>query len=172
MAEPQRALPGVDRGPSARVRQQAGDRAEAVTDALHAVCRRAGVAKVVRVSSHLRLVGKGAGLRTVPTKKSTVDCLGVLRGGRAVAIEVKSCSSGRLDLDRLPAHQRAELAEVEQFGGVALVLVIVGGVAHAVPWAAVSAAIAAGARSLGVAEVEVYRCPPGRPYLEQFLGDG
>lgn len=169
----QRALPGVDRGPSARVRQQAGDRAEAVADALHAVCERAGVAAVRRVNSNLRLVrGPGGTTRTVPTKKSTVDCWGLLRGGRAVAVEVKSCSSGRLDLDRLLAHQRAELAAVEQLGGVALVLVVVGGVAHAVPWAAVAAAIVAGARSLGVAEVEVYRCHPGRPYLEQFLGDG
>ena len=122
-------LQGVDRGPSARVRQQAGDRAEAVA------------------------------------------CWGTLRGGRAVAIEVKSCSNGRLDLDRLPPHQRAELEAVEQIGGLALVLVVVGGVAHAVPWAAVRAAIEAGARSLGVAEVEVYRCPPGRPYLQQFLGE-
>lgn len=165
----QRALPGVDRGPSARVRQQAGDRAEAVADALHAVCERAGVAAVRRVNSNLRLVRGGGATRVVPTKKSTVDCWGLLRGGRAVAVEVKSCSSGRLDLDRLPAHQCAELAAVEQLGGLALVLVIVGGVAHAVPWAAVAAAIAAGARSLSAAEVEVYRCPPGRPYLEPFL---
>lgn len=170
MAEPQRALPGVDRGPSARVRQQAGDRAEAVADALHGVCERAGVALVRRVNSNLRLVrGPNGQARTVPTKKSTVDCWGLLKNGRAVAIEVKSCSSGRLDLDRLPPHQRAELEAVEQLGGLALVLVVVGGVAHAVPWAAVRAAIEAGARSLGVAEVEVYRCPPGRPYLEAFI---
>lgn len=168
-------LPGVDLGPSQRVRQQAGDRAEAVADALHALCERMGVALVRRVNSNLRLV-RGAGStgprgmpRVVPTKKSTIDCWGLLRGGRSVAVEVKSCSDGRLPFDRLPPHQRAELERVDQLGGLALVLVIVGGAAHAVPWPAVRAAIEAGAKGLGAREVELYRCDPRRPYLEAFL---
>lgn len=165
------SLPGIDLGPSQRVRQQAGDRAEAVADALHEVCRRARVALVRRVNSNLRLVGGGRGKapRTVPTKKSTVDCWGALKGGRAVAVEVKSCADGRLAFDRLPPHQRAELEEVEQLGGLALVLVIVGGAAHAIPWRAIREALAQGRKGLGVAEVQFYRCDPRRPYLEPFL---
>lgn len=163
-------LPGIELGPSQRVRQRAGDRAEAVADRLHALCERAGVALVRRVNSNLRLVRGGAGPRVVPTKKSTIDCWGVLRGGRALAIEVKSCSDGRLSFDRLPAHQRAELERVDQLGGLALVLVIVGStMACAVPWAAIRAAIEAGAKGLGVGEVALYRCDPRRPYLEAFL---
>lgn len=163
------ALQGVDAGPSQRVRQAAGDRAEAVADALHELCYRAGVALVRRVNSNLRLVRGGAGPRVVPTKKSTVDCWGILRGGRCVAVEVKSCSDGRLSFDRLPPHQRAELEAVEQLGGLALVLVIVGGVAHAIPWRAIREALAEGRKGLGVREVEVWRCDPRRPYLEGFL---
>lgn len=163
-------LQGIDLGPSQRVRQQAGDRAEAVADALHEACRRARVALVRRVNSNLRLVRGGAGPRVVPTKKSTIDCWGLLRGGRAVAVEVKSCSSGRLDFDRLPNHQRAELEEVDRLGGLALVLVVVGAtMVCAVPWPSIRAAIEAGARGLGVGEVALYRCDPRRPYLEPFL---
>lgn len=163
-------LQGIDPGPSQRVRQQAGDRAEAVADALHRACHLAGVAMVRRVSSNLRLVGGGKhGPRTVPTKKSTVDCWGTLRGGRSVAVEVKSCASGRLAFDRLPPHQRAELEEVDRLGGLALVLVIVGTVAHAIPWRAIREALAQGRRGFGVGEVEVWRCDPRRPYLEPFL---
>lgn len=163
------ALQGIDAGPSQRVRQQAGDRAEAVADALHDLCNRAGVAMVERVSSHLRLVRGKGGPRTVPTKKGTVDCLGTLRGGRSVAVEIKSCASGRLDFDRLPPHQRAKLERVEQLGGLALVLVIVGGAAHAIPWRAIREALAQGRKGLGAGEVEFHRCDPRRPYLEPFL---
>lgn len=163
-------LPGIDAGPSQRVRQASGDRAEAVADALHEACHRAGVALVRRVNSNLRLVRGGAGgPRTVPTKKSTIDCWGVMKGGRSVAVEVKSCADGRLSFDRLPPHQRAELERVEQLGGLALVLVIVGYVAHAIPWKAVREALAEGRKSFGASEVQVWRCDPRRPYLEPFL---
>jgi len=163
-------LEGVDPGPSARVRQQAGDRAEAVADGLHAVCERAGVAVVRRVNSNLRLVRGGGGApRVVPTKKSTVDCWGLLKGGRSVAVEVKSCSDGRLAFDRLPPHQRAELEAVDRLGGLALVLVITGLTACAVPWSAVREAIAAGRKGLGVEDVLVHRCDRTRPYLAPWV---
>ena len=166
----QTRLPGVPMGPSGRARQAAGDRAEAVADQMHLECRTAGVALVRRVNSNLRLVGGGKALRVVPTKKSTVDCWGALKGGRAVAVEIKSCSSGRLDFDVIKPHQRAELEELDRLGGLPLVLVIVGQVGHAIPWADIRAALAEGKKSFGVREVEVYRCPPGRPYLKVFLG--
>lgn len=163
-------LPGIELGPSPRVRQRAGDRAEAVADQLHALCERAGVALVRRVNSNLRLVRGGAGPRVVPTRKSTIDCWGVLRGGRALAIEVKSCSDGRLSFDRLPPHQRAELERVDQLGGLALVLVVIGAtMVCAVPWSSIREELAQGRKGLGVADVQFYRCDPQRPYLEAFL---
>lgn len=161
-------LPGISTGPSQRVRQAAGDRAEAVADRMHEACGLARVALVRRVNSNLRLVSGGGGPRVVPTKKSTIDCWGVLRGGRCVAVEVKSCSSGRLDFDRLPPHQRSELESVEALGGLALVLVVVGLTAYAIPWRAVRDAIEAGRKGFGPREIQVWRCDPRRPYLEAF----
>jgi hypothetical protein len=159
-------LAGIDPGPSARARQAAGDRAEARADALHARCERAGVAWVRRISTHLRIVSGG---RVVPTKKGTVDCLGMLRGGQAVAVEIKSCSDGRLAFDRLPPHQRKELAAVEQFGGLALVLVIAPLEVYAVPWSVIARAIEAGAcASLGPEALRPFRCDPREPYLAQW----
>ena len=143
--------------------------AEHFADTLHAICEHTGVAVVRRVSSHLRLVGAG---RVVATRRSTVDCLGVLRGGRAVAVEIKSCSDGRLRLSQLPDHQRAELARVDKAGGVALVLVVrpLPPAAYAVPWAVVARVVAEGRASLGPDELAPWLCDPRRPYLARWAG--
>jgi Holliday junction resolvase len=152
---------------AARTRQKAGDVAERYADTLHAICEQTGVAVVRRVSSHLRLVGAG---RVVAVQRSTVDCLGVLRGGRAVAVEVKSCADGRLRLSQLPDHQRAELAAVERAGGVALVLVVrpLPVAAFAVPWSVVARAAAEGRASLGPDELAPWLCDPRRAYLARW----
>ena len=142
--------------------------AERFVDTLHAICEQTGVAVVRRVSSHLRLVGGG---RVVATQRSTVDCLGVLKGGRAVAVEIKSCADGRLRLSQVPEHQRAELGAVERVGGVALVLVVrpLPVAAYAVPWSVVAKAAAAGQASLGPDELAPWLCDPRRPYLARWV---
>ena len=139
-------LDGIDPGPSARVRQSAGDDAERWAESVHRLCEVRGVAWVRQVSVHLRLV---AGGKVVPARAGTVDCLGVLRGGRALAIEVKSCADNRLALDRLPPQQRAHLGLVEKLGGVALVLIVGPTHAWAVEWSRVARLIEAGAKTLG-----------------------
>jgi penicillin-binding protein-related factor A (putative recombinase) len=167
----QAALPGVRLGPSARVRQQAGERAELRADAMHDLCRRQGVAHVQRVASHLRLVrGQGGQARTVPTKKGTIDCWGLLRGGRAVAVEIKSCADGRLAFDRLPQHQRDELQRVHDLGGLALVLLLTREQAYAVPWRVLWRLIGLGGKSVAVADLADWRCDPRVPYLAAWLG--
>ena len=139
-------LAGIDPGPSARVRQAAGEDAERWVENLHRLCEIRGYAWVRQVSVHLRLV---AGGKVVPARAGTVDCLGVLRGGRALAIEVKSCADNRLALDRLPPQQRAHLGLVEKLGGVALVLIVGPTHAWAVEWSRVARLIEAGAKTLG-----------------------
>ena len=139
-------LAGIDPGPSARVRQAAGEDTERWVENLHRLCEIRGYAWVRQVSVHLRLV---AGGKVVPARAGTVDCLGVLRGGRALAIEVKSCADNRLALDRLPPQQRAHLGLVEKLGGVALVLIVGPTHAWAVEWSRVARLIEAGAKTLG-----------------------
>ncbi|RYZ17300.1 MAG: hypothetical protein EOO70_02330 [Myxococcaceae bacterium] len=163
----QRSPEDLARSAAAQKRQKAGDVAEKYVDTLHAICEQTGVAIVRRVSSHLRLVGGG---RAVATQRSTVDCLGVLRGGRAVAVEIKSCADGRLKLSQLPDHQRAELGAIERAGGLALVLVVqpFPVAAFAVPWSVVAQAAAAGQASLGPAELATWKCDPRKAYLARW----
>lgn len=137
---------GIDPGPSAAVRQQAGQDAERWTEHLHRLCELRGVAWLRKIEAHLRPV---AGGRVVPVKAGTIDCLGVLRGGRALGVEIKSCSNNRLALDRLPVQQRAHLATIEAMGGVALVLIVGPREAWAVEWRRIAALLEAGAKSLG-----------------------
>lgn len=158
---------GIDPGPSPRLRQASGEAAERRADQMHRACELAGIAVVRRVSSHLRLV---AGGKVVPAQRGTVDCLGVLTGGRGVAVEIKSCADRRLRLDRLPPHQRAELARWWDTGALALVLCLGPGLeAWAVPWASLEEALTLGRASLGPEELAPWACDPRRPYLERWL---
>lgn len=137
-------LDGIDPGPSARARQAAGDSAETWAETVHRLCEVRGVAWVRQVAAHLRVI---AGGKVVPAKAGTIDALGVLRGGRMVGVEVKSCSNNRLDLARLPPQQRAHLAKIEALGGVALVLLVGPTHAFAVEWRRIARLLAAGSKS-------------------------
>lgn len=137
-------LAGIDPGPSARVRQEAGEEVERWVEHVHRLCEIRGVAWARQVSVHLRIV---AGGKVVPAKAGTIDCLGVLRGGRALGVEVKSCSENRLDFTRLPPQQRAHLDIIDRLGGVALVLVVGPTHAWAVPWRKIAERIASRAKS-------------------------
>ena len=55
--------------------------------------------------------------------KSTVDYVGLMRGGRFVAFDAKECREQRIELSRLQEHQYEYLKEVERLGGAAFVLV-------------------------------------------------
>lgn len=73
---------------------------------------------------HLTVIGKGP-----------ADYQGLLRGGRAVAIEAKS-RDARLSLADIPEHQQRDLEAVERLGGLALLVVEVRAaqLVAAVPW--------------------------------------
>lgn len=55
--------------------------------------------------------------------RSTVDYVGVLKGGRMVAFDAKDCREDKIELKRLQDHQRIYLDEVKALGGMAFVLV-------------------------------------------------
>lgn len=94
------------------------------------------------------------------TGKAPPDYLGMMRGGRILAVEAKR-RSGRLAIegktrDAIQKHQADRLAEVEGGGGLGLVLVEfvrAGGVSRfAAPWSVVAAAARSplgGPRSVG-----------------------
>jgi len=172
-------LPGMPKLPgrvSQARRRAAGDSAEARADALHKVCELAGVAYVRRVASNVRIVRNrrsGGTLGAVFTGKSTVDCWGMLLatdkdGARPVAVEIKSCASGRLDLSILPQHQRDELARVERGGGLALLLVVGREAIWAVPWYEVNGWLGVGKATAGPLELGQWLVTPGRPYLARW----
>ncbi len=76
---------------------------------------------------HLKIIGVGP-----------ADYQGVLRGGRALAVEAKS-RDGRLSRADIPEHQQRDLQRVSDLGGLALLVVEVRGaqLLAAVPWAEV-----------------------------------
>ncbi len=76
---------------------------------------------------HLKVIGLGP-----------ADYQGVLRGGRALAVEAKS-RDGRLSRADIPEHQQRDLQRVSDLGGLALLVVEVrrAQLIAAVPWAEV-----------------------------------
>lgn len=184
MADEQLQLPDLRPGRhSARSqsrRSRVGAQAEQFVERLHKVCEAAQIAEVTKVSSHIKITGALGRGRVVGvlTGKSVVDCMGCMLDGtgRLVAVEVKHVDVGaplksgapaawRFALDQLKPHQRAQLARFHAAGAVALVLVVHGGWAFAVPWPVVAAALERDQASLSAAELEPHRCPLDRPYL-------
>jgi len=184
----QRRLPGMPGNSYTRQAQHdrahVGGEAEKLADELHKACALAGVAWVERVCSNVKItkyLGHGR-VEGVLTGNSVVDAMGWMADGRAVALEIKhlaveylkdrSEAAWRLPLSRIEDHQRTMLARCHLAGGVALVLVVHGGRAYAVPWPVVDEALRAGKASLLEDEIKPHLCPPGRPYLARWITRG
>jgi len=111
--------------------------------------------------------------------KAPPDYLGMMRGGRLLAVEAKR-RTGRLAIegntrDAIERHQRDRLAEVEHGGGLGLVLVEFvradGVHRFAAPWSVVAAAARSpmgGARSVGPEDLRGWEVDP-RCYLARFV---
>jgi hypothetical protein len=84
-----------------------------------------------------------------------VDFVGVLPGGRCVAIEVKEGSDAHFKLWRLEGQQADILREVDAAGGLAGLVIEVRGRRWWVPWAEV-APLATGAGTLGVGWLDAH----------------
>jgi recombination protein U len=87
----------------------------------HAMYLRRGAAKVDKQYIPSLPVRDGKWAKVIG--KSTVDFVGVLRGGLHVAFDAKDCAGKRIELDRLQPHQMEHLEDVEREGGLAFVLV-------------------------------------------------
>lgn len=109
------------------------------------------------------------------------DFQGQLPGGRAVAIEAKS-REGRLSREEIPEHQKADLDACAAGGGLAVLVVRLDGVTHAIPWRAVPWCSPRGGRpSIGAADVAAWRIDARcelhpldaqwRLYLTPLVGD-
>lgn len=103
-----------------------GEKTEDALDAQHRVYAAQGLAYVVRLPTPMRVLGavtRGQ-CRAVFERRSSVDYLGVVHTGRAVAVELKRRAGKRLAVDDVEPHQWHALAEVERMGGLALVVVV------------------------------------------------
>ena len=110
---------------------RSGSGGEALVKAQHDECYRRGVAHMRKVPTET--AGKN-GERWF-RERSGVDFKGMLRGGRACYVEVKTCNTGkRFYLSFVEPHQRAELDDCHQFGGLALVVLVRGNVVMPRRW--------------------------------------
>lgn len=180
-------LPGVPGTPHSAheqgLRSHLGAEAEKFVDDLNKVCLRAGVANVYRVSSNVKITrGLGRGrIEGVLTGKSVVDAMGWTyeTPPRPIAMEIKHVhierlksgaeAAWRLPLDRIEEHQRTMLRDCHRAGGLALVLVIHGGRAYAVPWVEVEAALTDQQASLSREDITPHLCDHRAPYLARLL---
>jgi len=121
-----------------RSSQRRGSQWEQVIDAYHDHLRAAGKAWLVQVPTEARVMGPtgmdARGRTTFPATwaaRASVDFVGVVAGGRAVAVEAKTCTTERWWFSEAlggptsgkPAGVEWEtLDAVDQLGGLALVL--------------------------------------------------
>lgn len=180
-------LPGVPGTPhdahAQGLRSHLGAEAEKFVDDLNKVCFRAGVACIFRVSSHVKItrhLGRGR-IEGILTGKSVVDAMGWTfeTPPRPIAMEIKHVdvarlksgaeASWRLPLARIEEHQRTMLRACHRAQGLALVLVIHGGRAYAVPWGEVEAALADQQASLSREDITPHLCDHREPYLLRHL---
>lgn len=97
-------------------------------------------ARVFHVPTPHRIVGfQNRRFSSTPDKPVWADFAGLLKGGRALAIEAKARTLKSVRLDHLSFGQKDVLAEVHELGGVALVYARlirkeIGHVDLCVPW--------------------------------------
>ena len=164
-----------------------GKRLEQFLDSLHATYRAQGNAVIAKVPNPVRILSKGnprqrkAPLSCHLLPPVWVDYTGVVMGGIAVAIEAK-CTTDKgpsFALSKLAKHQHQTLTLVNAMGGIAMLYVrrIVGLQRddYLVP---ISFIDELEKRSFRWSEVEQYRVPTGRTWLDcltpgyHFVTDG
>lgn len=105
-----------------RKSQQAGAAWEAWLAEQDRIAERVGIlAPGTMLHTEPRVLQRGA--QIVRAGKSGADRVGVLVGGRAVAVEAKSTNKARLARDDVSEKQQAHLDAVARAGGLALLLV-------------------------------------------------
>lgn len=99
-----------------------------------------------------------------------VDFMGVLPGGRAVAVEAKEGSDASMEIARLGDQQAEVLREVAEAGGLAGVVVELRGRRWWVPWASIAPRVGGGGY-LGAEWMAAWACPiEGADWLSAAAG--
>lgn len=133
----------------ARGRANRGRWLEEWLDAQHELYRRAGAAWIRHLDTGFTVLGwdpaAHSARRAFPRRKASVDYLGVLPGGRAVAAEAKTAAGDVWRPSAIPENQADALDELAAMGALAAVLLgwTRTGEVWAIPWAAVRARMAA-----------------------------
>jgi len=125
----------------AAAQQRAGKQGEAVAEELFRTSALLGLGVLRKRPTNVVVVGGEAR----HTAAAGCDYHGHLRGGRAVYVEVKRATSGRLPCEELRQSQRDELARAERDGAIAVVLVLadaIGSAVYALPWRAIEGLVA------------------------------
>jgi hypothetical protein len=166
--------PSAPRASSDQKRRDAnGKIGEAVAEVLHDICRRAGVADVMKVPTAMQLCGRDPSdprfFRATFARRVGVDYRGHLcdGSGRAVYSEIKHVQDddAGFSLRDVRPEQRAQLDAAVAARAVA-VLVIVRGPRRdvfALPWA-----VARAHRVLHTTELAPWKVRAGHPYLQHF----
>lgn len=109
---------------------------------IHEIYRALNIGRIEKNYCPTQIVKDGQWARIIG--RSTVDYVGVLKGGRMAAFDAKDCREDKIELSRLQEHQRMYLDEVQALGGLAFVLVRFGcGVVARIPIKAWDYALAA-----------------------------
>ncbi|MDI3297586.1 MAG: Holliday junction resolvase RecU [Bacillota bacterium] len=133
----------------ARLRANLGRWLEEWLGAQHELYRRAGAAWIRHLDTGFTIMGWDPAAHSArlafPRQKATVDYLGVVKGGRAVAAEAKTVARGVWWPSAIPEHQAEALDELSDLGALAAILLgwTRTGEVWAIPWAAVKARMAA-----------------------------
>jgi len=103
-----------------------GAASEDVLSLIHQVARNRKIALVDKVPSGWKIIRRVSDVEfvCVPSEKTGVDYRGVLKGGRALFVECKSCSSGTFDLKGIQANQLSELDAADDLGAACVLAIV------------------------------------------------
>lgn len=169
---------------AARRRQRTGAAVEdLVQHSLNAASVR-GRAHITKRATPVRVqhVGKNGRVTGHFERSPGVDYHGVLRGGRAVYLEVKSCHKGTFPLSSIEPEQWEEMARARRLGAACVLLVfwwpntargraLIGGRTHAwcvVWWSTVARLRAAGVVSIDSEQLGLCAVPASSEWTQEL----
>ena len=127
-----------------------------------------GIAVVRKVGAPSRYVMCKGRLQLIAEAVGPADYQGVLKGGRALALEAKHTDDETLPRSVIKAHQADDLDAVHALGGLSLLAVRFGRVVFVVPWAEAPWRRRGGGSSLSPADLDPWRVR-GACYLSSLV---
>ena len=168
-------------GRSRVTQRRVGSEAEALVERHHREAADLGLAWITKRPTPVRVTSvRGGRVEGFFERSPGVDYAGVLRGGRAVFAEAKSCRAGSFALREIEPEQWDEMARASALGALCVLLVawtpgtrkgeaLLGGRASAlcaVPWSVVVSARERGDSSLSARTLAEYSTPAGALWVQ------